>query len=104
MEYLLHLQELRALGCRSSKTIVIGCRIEPHLRALPHKLGKAEIEKAREWAAKFDIIRERDDVLGIPVPLEDRAPIGALGEPKTGGLRCTFMAECRFVGSNLKRT
>ncbi|KAL6407515.1 hypothetical protein AUP68_08533 [Ilyonectria robusta] len=103
MEYFSHLQELRVLSCRTCKTIVIGCRIEPHLRALPHKLGKAEIKKAQEWAAKLDIIREQDGILEIPVLPDTDAPIEALGKPKPGGFRCAATPNCRFVGSNLKR-
>ncbi|KAL6401748.1 hypothetical protein AUP68_14200 [Ilyonectria robusta] len=103
IEYFSHLQELRILSCRTYKTIVIGCRIELHLRALPHKLGKAEIKKAQEWAAKLDIIREQDGILEIPVLPDTDAPIEALGKPKPGGFRCAATPNCRFVGSNLKR-
>ncbi|KAL6411079.1 hypothetical protein AUP68_07518 [Ilyonectria robusta] len=103
MEYFSHLQELRVLGCRTCKTIVIGCRIEPHLRALPHKLGKAEIKKAQEWAAKLDIIREQDSILEIPVLPDTDTPIEALGKPKPGGFQYAATPNCHFMGSNLKR-
>ncbi|KAL6401245.1 hypothetical protein AUP68_08437 [Ilyonectria robusta] len=93
MEYFSHLQELRVLGCRTCKTIVIGCRIEPHLRALPHKLGKAEIKKVQEWAAKLDIIREQDGILEIPRIREHLRDTHKWNQKLKGGRRSAAQAE-----------
>ncbi|KAH6953730.1 hypothetical protein BKA56DRAFT_449792, partial [Ilyonectria sp. MPI-CAGE-AT-0026] len=103
MEYFTYLPDLRVLGCRSCETIIIGCRIEAHLRALPHKLLKAQIKPVQQWAATLDIIHEQDGIRDIPFLPDDSMPIEALGKPKTGGFRCTFTPSCRFVGPVLKR-
>lgn len=65
----------------------------------------------QKWASKIDIIQDQqeihDSLLLVP---DGTLLIAALGRPKTGGFRCTFVSEdsttvstCRYVGTSLKR-
>jgi hypothetical protein len=69
-----------------------------HLRTTPHKLALSEIQKAKRWAAEYDIIQQIKEVYDIAIPSETDEPIVALGRPKTNGYRCTYLPECAFVG------
>jgi RecQ family ATP-dependent DNA helicase len=103
MEYFIHLPDYRILICRSCKAAVIRCRVQPHLRDAPHKLEKSDIQQVLGWASKLDIVDKNKDIPSIPVPPEDSPPIEALGEPKTGGFRCTYTTNCLYVGTSKRR-
>ena len=65
----------------------------------------------QKWASKIDIIQDQQEIHdSLPLVPDGTPPIAALGRPKTGGFRCTFVSEdstavstCRYVGTSLKR-
>ncbi|KAH7248487.1 hypothetical protein B0J15DRAFT_551378 [Fusarium solani] len=76
-----------------------------------HAEGLAEIKEVQKWASKIDIIQDQQEIHdSLPLVPDGTPPIAALGRPKTGGFRCTFVSEdstavstCRYVGTSLKR-
>jgi hypothetical protein len=78
-------------------------RIQVHLRSKPHGLVKKEIEKVKLWAEALDLIDSSEEILALPPIPDDSMPIEALGEPKSGGFRCTFTTSCRAVSANARR-
>lgn len=107
--YLTYIPELQLLGCRTCTTMVTRQRIKAHLRGSAHHLSSAEIKKTLAWASELSIINDNTELHGLPYLPDNTPPIAVLGEPHTGGYRCTFSTEsgntypCRFVGSDLKR-
>ncbi|RMI97528.1 hypothetical protein CDV36_016208 [Fusarium kuroshium] len=103
MEYFVYMQDLRLLCCRSCKVAVTYNRIYTHLRNKPHKLIKKHINEVERWAKTLDLVHGEEEILALPLVPDDSPPIEALGQPKSGGFRCTFTQECRAVGGNLRR-
>ncbi|KAF4995459.1 hypothetical protein FDECE_12796 [Fusarium decemcellulare] len=103
MEYFIYVQDLRLICCRSCKYMVTRRRITSHLRGKPHGLVKKEIESVVSWAQTLDLIDGDDDILALPPIPDDIMPIEALGKPRSGGSRCTFTVDCRFVGADSRR-
>ncbi|KAJ3453241.1 hypothetical protein MRS44_018896 [Fusarium solani] len=103
MEYFVYLQDLRLLCCRSCEAAVTRGRICAHLRNKPHKLIKRQIDKVKQWANTLDLVDGEDEILALPSIPDDSPPIEALGNPKSGGFRCTFTADCRAIGADKRR-
>jgi superfamily II DNA helicase RecQ len=83
--------------------MVIRRRIQAHLRNKPHGLEKREVDRVKLWAEALDLIDSNKETLALPPIPDDSMPIEALGEPKSGGFRCTFTTSCRAVSANERR-
>ncbi|KAH7231118.1 hypothetical protein BKA59DRAFT_536252 [Fusarium tricinctum] len=103
MEYFDYISDLRLLCCKTCKYMVTRGRVQAHLRNTPHGLVKKEIDKVKLWTEALDLIDSNDEILALPLILDDSAPIEALGKPKSGGFRCTFTTSCRAVSATTRR-
>ncbi|KAH6974819.1 hypothetical protein EDB80DRAFT_520178, partial [Ilyonectria destructans] len=103
MEYFTFLPDFQLLRCRSCAIRLVGCKIAPHLRAIPHQLTKNEIKHAEQWASSLGVIPDYKQLCDLAIPPDDSMPFEGLGDVFTGGLRCTLVEGCPYVGSTLRR-
>jgi hypothetical protein len=105
--YLTYIPNLRLLGCSTCATMITRQRIKAHLRGSPHRLKGVQMRKTLIWGSTLDIINDNVELDKLPFLPEDSLPIVILGQPHTGGFRCTLSAgsgdACRFVGSGRRR-
>ena len=103
MEFFYHLEEFHLLICRICRVGIPRSHLDSHLKRQPHRLDQETRTKAMQWAEGLDVISGADDIGRLTAPADTSDAIPFLREPQTGGVRCTFVEDCTFVGASVFR-